>query len=183
PAIRAAVVGNVQTAALRHFGHTRSSGEFYRALDEKFYAHVSPNAEDGESFALTFDEGLRFLIRSVVAFFAQPLPSSVDSAKWLLMVPLQVVWWGASLLALVGAIRGLWRHPLLASLFVGFIVASVVAIAPNSGNLGTLIRHRDVIMPFVAMLAGLGGVTLAERFVALSDPVLASRDHAVESWP
>jgi hypothetical protein len=36
----------------------------------------------------------------------------------------------------------------------------VVVIAPNSGNIGTLVRHRDIVVPPVALLASAGFVSI-----------------------
>ncbi|MBI3402912.1 MAG: hypothetical protein HY048_15970 [Acidobacteria bacterium] len=178
--VQKALAAGVRDAAIRHLGHARSPGAYYRLVDDKYYAGVSTDPVDGPPFALTPGEGTRFLIRSVVMFFAQPLPWAADSMKWLALIPQQVLWYGAVLLAIAGGIRGMWRQPLLASVLAGMIAAGVVVVAPNSGNIGTLIRHRDMIVPFVLVLAGFGGVTVAGRFVAL--PARPRPEKVVASW-
>jgi len=182
PSIRSRVILGVREAALRHWGHVLSPGSTYQLLDQRFYARVSPYADDAPPFALSFDEGVRYLIRAVVAFFVQPLPSTFDSFRWLAMTPIVVLWYVANLLALVGAVWGMVRRPLLTSWLVGLVVAGVVVIAPNSGNVGTLIRHRDIVTPFVIMLAAFGGLSLLQRAVMASDFLHVGANKAVALW-
>ncbi|MBZ5559458.1 MAG: hypothetical protein LAO77_19475 [Acidobacteriia bacterium] len=178
--VDAAVAVTIRDAAIRHLGHARSPGAFYRLLDDKLYAGATTDPEVGPPFDLDFGAELRFLIRAVQMFFAQPLPWAPESFKWLALLPQQVLWYLTLPLALVGVIRGFWREPRLTSLLAGMIVAGIVVVAPNSGNVGTLIRHRDMIVPFVLALAGFGAVTLAARVVT---PLAAVRtEKVVGSW-
>jgi hypothetical protein len=182
PAVRNRVILGVREAALRHWGHVLSPGSTYQLLDQRFYARVSPYADDAPPFALSFDEGVRYLIRAVVAFFVQPLPSTFDSFRWLALTPIVVLWYAANMLALVGAVWGMARRPLLTSWLAGLVVAGVVVIAPNSGNVGTLIRHRDIVAPFVIMLAAFGGLSLLRRAAMPSDFLHVGANKAVASW-
>ncbi len=181
-AVRSAVDDTVRTAALTHLGHVRSPGAFYRLLDDKFYGGGTTGVDGAPAMQLTFDEGARFLIRAAIAFFVQPAPWSVDSLKWLALTPLQVLWWLLQLLALVGAVRGLRHGAPLAFLLAGVVIAGVIVIAPNSGNIGTLLRHRDMITPFAAILAGFGAATIGHWFATLAHPRLEWPSKVVESW-
>jgi hypothetical protein len=64
------------------------------------------------------------------------------------------------LLAAVGTVAGFRRHALMTALLLGVSIAGVMVIAPNSGNIGTLVRHRDMIVPFVVCLAAMGAAHL-----------------------
>jgi len=159
PPIHQRVAAAVLDAAKRHRGHTFSTGAYYRILDETFYQVRDFN----EPIYIHQDEAIRFLGRAPLALLAEPLPWALDSPKWALVVPQQVIWYALLLLAIVGVAAGGRRDPLTTCLFAGVIVAAVAIIAPNSGNIGTAIRHRDVIAPFVAGLAGIGGQAIANR--------------------
>ena len=50
------------------------------------------------------------------------------------------------------------RDPLVTLVCLGYIVMGLAAIAANGGNVGTLVRHRDMVVPFVAVLASVGFV-------------------------
>jgi hypothetical protein len=69
------------------------------------------------------------------------------------------------LFAVVGVIAGLRRDPLLTCILVGLIAAGLAVIAMNSGNVGTMVRHRDTIVPFVVWLSALGAVDAASRLM------------------
>jgi len=46
-------------------------------------------------------------------------------------------------------------------LLVSCIVVAAVPISLSNGNIGTLVRHRDTVVPFIVWLSGLGAVSLA----------------------
>lgn len=163
--VQTVVATTLRLSAIRHLGHVRSPGFSYRLLDDTFYVDPSLAPYDQE-FGLTFDQGARFLLRSVVAFFMIPVPWHLENAAWLVIVPQQAVWYLLVLLAVVGAVAGARRDATLTCVLAGFIVGALVVIAPNSGNVGTLIRHRDMVVPFVSALAGLGAVRVAMRCVS-----------------
>lgn len=154
----------IKIAARHHIGNVWTPGESYRVLDERFYNYddvqeirlVQPNAID----AMTHAEMARYLIRSAGSFFVvpelwHPLGKRV---RWL--IPEQVVWYAALLLAVPGLIAGWRQDALVTSLLAGSILAGMAIIAPNSGNIATLIRHRDMVSPFVFMLAAVGAASL-----------------------
>ena len=93
--------------------------------------------------------------------------------------PSAFVWIGIlALLLLVPGIReGLRRDAFLTWLWLGFAIAGGGVIALNSGNVGTVVRIRDSIVPFVVSLSALGAVSvfraLAARDVARHAPVSA----------
>ena len=164
PQVQAFFITTVREAAIRHLGHMRSTGFSYRLLDDSFYMDPAFLPND-YVFALTGGEEVRFLARSVIAFFVIPVPWHLENATWLVMMPQQALWYSLVLLAVAGAVAGARRDPLLTCVLAGFIVGAVIVIAPNSGNVGTLIRHRDMVVPFVAALAGMGAVKVAMRLV------------------
>lgn len=162
PAVRTIVNTNVQTAAARQLAYVQTVGASFKSLDTRFYS-IRLASERPEPLRLDFAEAVRFLFRSAIMFLTQPLPWAVESTKWLVLIPQLVVWYFALLLVAVGAIRGMWKQPLVTALLLGVIAAGVAVIAPNSGNIGTLIRHRDMIVPLVLMLAAYGLVAVIGR--------------------
>ena len=64
-------------------------------------------------------------------------------------------------LALVGVVAGFRRDGLVTLLLVSYIVVAAVPISLSNGNIGTLVRHRDTVVPFIVWLSGLGVVSLA----------------------
>jgi hypothetical protein len=146
----------VHLAANRHFGHVMSTGQSFRLLDETVYAG-GLDAIDRMSF---FD-CTRFLMNAVGAFVVVPAPWRVSSAGELAMIPQQLAWYLFVAAAVAGTAVGLRRDAWLTCILAGYALAGLVIIAPNSGNVGTLVRHRDMIVPFVLWLGSLGLVSAA----------------------
>jgi hypothetical protein len=159
---RALVATELDHAAQRHVGHVRVTGFSYKVLDAKFYAYP---ADDVPPVTLSVKERARFLMRATVAFFVMPAPWVVDRVRWLGLAPMQVEWGLLLLLSAFGVVAGLRQDVLATWLLLSFVVTGVAVIAPNSGNIGTLVRHRDTITPFLAALAGVGGVAIASRLL------------------
>jgi hypothetical protein len=91
-------------------------------------------------------------------FVLVPLPSHIVSVISLAFVPQQLAWLVLLAFACWGAWIGFRRDALLTGMCIGHCLAAAAVIAPNSGNIGTLIRHRDIIVPLVVWLSGLGAV-------------------------
>ncbi|MGE0040290.1 MAG: hypothetical protein AB7H88_04195 [Vicinamibacterales bacterium] len=163
PSIRDAVTFQVQLAASRHIGHVFTEGYAYRLLDPKYYAL------SGEAlFTMQPAEMGRFLMRAVASFFVVPTPWQVRSLTQLAYVPEQVMWYCLLLLAVPGTWVGLRRDALLTWLLIGGIATAAAVIAPNSGNVGTLIRHREMVLPLVGCLGAVGVAVLLDRIAAFA---------------
>ena len=48
------------------------------------------------------------------------------------------------------------RDPLVASLLFGYAIVAALMVALSSGNVGTLIRHRGLALPYVVWLSVVG---------------------------
>ena len=85
------------------------------------------------------------------ALFA-PFPGSGTRAQDVLPIPEMLVWYG--LLIAAGLSLWRWRRTwrVLAPIVL-FICATVLIFALAEGNVGTLYRHRAMIIPFVIVLA------------------------------
>nr|MCS5702079.1 hypothetical protein [Acidobacteriota bacterium] len=166
--VRALIIPVLRGTASVHLGHAISPGHAYRLLDDSFYTTTSldrvpailPGSPDEATATLTFQELTRYVARSAVAFLVVPLPW--DSVSWseIVLVPQQVVWYLMVPLALVGVVAGFRRDVLVTLLLVSYIVVAAVPISLSNGNIGTLVRHRDTVVPFIVWLSGLGAVYL-----------------------
>ena len=141
-----------------------SPGQSFRLLDETVYAG-GYDAID----RMSFFESARFLMNAAGAFVVVPVPWRVGSASELAMIPQQLAWYLFVAAAIAGAAIGLRRDAWLTCILAGYALAGLAIIAPNSGNVGTLVRHRDMIVPFVLWLGALGLVSAA-RAAAPDDP-------------
>jgi hypothetical protein len=145
-----------QLAARRHIGHVLTSGHVYRLLDDERYF-------DERLRTLTPAELTAFGVRAVVRFFTVPEPWIMRGRSELLLLPQQMLWYLLVALGVMGAVAGLRRQRPLASLLAAFVVVGALLIGLNSGNVGTLIRHRDTVVPFAVWLSALGAARQIER--------------------
>jgi hypothetical protein len=85
------------------------------------------------------------------ALFA-PFPGSGVRAQDLLPIPEMLVWYALLIAATVAVWR--WRHRwrVLAPIVL-FVAGTVLIFALAEGNVGTLYRHRAMIIPAVALIA------------------------------
>jgi hypothetical protein len=164
PSVGAAIMSQLKSSAVLHIGHARTEGHSYKVLDQRFY---SGHPQTEPISTMTSMEGARFVIRSVASFVLVPLPWQVESLQEILFVPQQVAWYLLALLGLVGVVAGLRRDALVTCLLASFAAAGAAAIALNSGNIGTMVRHRDTLVPFIVWLSALGGVELASKLARL----------------
>jgi hypothetical protein len=66
----------------------------------------------------------------------------------------------------IGIVVGWRRDRLVTSLLIGFVLPTAVALAITNGNVGTLLRLRGLVSPYLIWLAVLGGVAAAESLLA-----------------
>jgi len=159
------VVGQVRLAASRHYGHVMSAGVSYRLLPQRFYSGGDP------AIAKMYTaDSVRYLAVATVMFAVVPLPWQVASASSVALLPQQVAWYVVLVAAALGLGAGLRRARWLTLLLAGYVVAGVIIIAPNSGNIGTLVRHRDMIVPFVIALAAPALAAAASGLARMRQP-------------
>lgn len=157
PAIRTAMMANVRAAAHKHLSNVQQPGVSYRTLDARFYTG------HGAIESMTEREAAAFVIRGIASFVAVPLPWRVDSRSAIVFLPQHMLWYALVLALPWGVAAGLRRDPLVTMLLLCYAAANALAIALGDGNVGTLVRHRDGVVPFVVWLSAMGAVALAAR--------------------
>jgi hypothetical protein len=161
PSLRRTTLGAIGTAAKQHAGHVFTVGHPYKTLDEGFY--VNPQTPRSSNLTLTADQAARYVLRSAVSFVLVPLPWQLASARELVYLPEQLVWYVVVAFALGGVVVGWRRDSLVTGLLVGFVVPTAAALALTNGNVGTVLRLRGVVIPYLAALAALGWSDALDR--------------------
>lgn len=160
PAVQARLETAILGAAVSHLGHVWTSGHAYKLLDDQYYAtglgsYPTSPLEPGEA--------ARFVVRAAASFVAVPLPWRAASVPAVAMIPQQVLWYVLGLLALVGVVVA-WRlDAVLTWVLLGNVLVGVAAVSLYSGNVGTLVRLRDTVVPVLAWLSSLGGCAVVEH--------------------
>ena len=61
---------------------------------------------------------------------------------------------------------GLRRDALITSILTAHAMAAALMVALTGGNVGTLVRHRGLALPYVVWLSALGGVEVTRILLA-----------------
>jgi exosortase/archaeosortase len=178
PPLQRRVVAAVDQAAVVHSGHVFTVGHGYKLLDEGYY--VTPG---NPQYDLTPGEAARYVVRAVAAYVIVPLPWQIGTRGELTYLPEQLLWYALLILAPIGTAVALKRDRVTASLLVAYVLPTAAVVALTTGNVGTLIRHRTLIVPYLVWLSALGFAALLRprspqrRSVRLPPSRTASADH------
>lgn len=160
PAAQLRVWSAVHEAAFKNWGYINTPGYTYKLLDPRFYP------ARGDILTMTPPEAARFVLRAVVDYVTVPLPWSIESRAALAFLPEQIVWYGLIALVPVGIWTGLRRDAVITSLLVAHAAAAALMVALTGGNVGTLVRHRGLALPYIVWLSALGGIELTRMLLA-----------------
>jgi hypothetical protein len=72
------------------------------------------------------------------------------------------MWLAMVICAVPGVVAGWRRDPQVTALLIGFILPTAAAVAVTTGNVGTLLRLRGLVTPFLIWLSALGALTVAQ---------------------
>jgi hypothetical protein len=157
PRLQAAAMDAVRASAKKHQGHVYTRGHSYLLLDERFYGRRSLTE-------MTWNEAARFIERGVVSVVVFPAPWQIRSLAELAYLPEQLIWYAAVFTAVIGFVAGLRRDALVTCLFAGYASVALLVVGLNTGNMGTLVRHRAFALPYLGALSALGITVLLSRF-------------------
>ena len=166
PAAQIGAYQVVQAAARQHWGHVATAGYVYKLLDPRFYP------DRAEISDMRFGEGMRFLGRAVERYVTVPWPWEAQSPSALFYMPEQIVWYVLMILAPLGLVLAMRRDALVASLLAGHAVIAALTVAMSSGNVGTLVRHRGLALPYFIWLSAVALCDLVALARGDLDPVL-----------
>src|SRR5690606_8172092 len=140
----------VRRVAYVHWGHINTAGYTYKSLDPRIY-------EERENlYNMTGGEVGRYFVRSIWHYLTAPLPWRIESRATLLVVPELMLWYVLVLRTPIGFIAGYRRDPLVTCVLAASVVGGAVLVAVTGGNIGTLIRHRSLVIPFLVWLGAMG---------------------------
>ncbi len=160
PALRERAVTAVEQAARIHAGHVFTEGHVYKLMDDGFYRN--PQTGSGWELELSDPEALRFALRAVASFVITPWPWEMRSRSELAFLPEHIVWY-LLIAALPFGIAAGWRlNPLATALLCGFAIPTAAVIAVTNGNVGTLLRLRGLVTPYLAWLSAIGLCAVGE---------------------
>jgi hypothetical protein len=169
--VQESLLPRLQEAASYHRGTVATLGYTYKLLDEDLYGPVDadlygPDTPQPDLHTMTWEKAIRFVMRAALSFWINPAPwqTAWVATTQLAYIPQQVLWYLAAALAIVGGVVGLRANLPLTSLLLAYTLAGMVIIGVSNGNIGTLIRMRDMAVPFVLCLSGVGAAALVEQW-------------------
>lgn len=164
PQLSDRVLEGVTQAGQQHSGHVFTVGHAYKLLDAGFY--MNPATPAASSITLTPPQAVRFVMRALVSFVLTPLPWQAASRGELAFLPEHLLWY--LLLATVpfGLVAGWRRDPLVTAILIGFVLPTALVLALTNGNVGTLLRLRGLVTPYLMWIGVLGMCVIGEALVA-----------------
>lgn len=166
PSIRARALDATASVAKMHAGHVFTSGHAYKLLDDGFYMH--PGTPAAWPLKLTGMQAGRFLVRAAASFIVTPLPWEMASISELIFFPEHLLWLLVVLFVPIGAIVGWQRDSTITACLLGFAIPTAAVLAVTTGNVGTLLRLRGLVTPYLLWFAVLGGLAVCERLLMRS---------------
>ncbi|MCU1385434.1 MAG: hypothetical protein JWL71_4131 [Acidobacteria bacterium] len=150
PAVQAKMYTGLVAAGGQHWGHVATPGYVYKVMDDRFYPEKSVIAD------MHLPEMLRYMARALTRYVTAPEPWAAPSRAALGFVPEQILWYVLAAFVPIGLLFALHRDPLIAGLLCGNALVAAVTVALVSGNVGTLIRHRGLALPYLIWLSAVG---------------------------
>jgi hypothetical protein len=152
PAVQDRAWSVMHQAAEKHWGHINTPGQTFRLMDSSFYVDRKAVNE------MTAADAARYTLRAMWAYVTVPLPWQIESRSSLAFLPEQMIWLVLLALAPIGVGAVIKRDPLIASLLITHGFTSAMIVALSGGNVGTLVRHRGLVLPYLVWLSGAGAV-------------------------
>lgn len=157
PAVREPLLAGIRTGAFYHSGHIWTDGRNYKLLGDHYYAdrqliHQMPVRDT-----------VRFAGAALVGYFTVPVPWKLESRRMIAYLPEQLVWYVMVALLPLGILAGLRRDALLTCLLLTHAGVAILLVALTSGNVGTLVRHRGLAVPYLVWVSALGAYELVRR--------------------
>ena len=144
-----------------HAGHVMTPGVSYRIIDPMYYGSRSAEVRNAG-----WREVLRYMLRAPIAYVVEPSPRNIQSRQLWLYLPEHFLWLVLIGLVPFGLLPAFQRDRLLAAVLLAHAVAIVMMVALTSGNIGTLIRHRGLSLPYLVWFSMLGAAALFARAAA-----------------
>lgn len=177
PPVQQRLLAAARETAFYHGGHIGSSGYSYKILDHRYYHDRKLLAE------MPPREAGQYAVRSVISYVTEPVPWRAESPGLRAYLPEQMLWYVLLAFVPFGLFAGFRRDPLLTGLLASHAGALIMMVALTSGNIGTLIRHRGLALPYLAWLTGLGFCRVVEYLTSNRGAFDYRRLISVNLWP
>ena len=163
-------VMNVARELMRyHAGHVMTPGVSYKIVDARYYG-----SRWIDVWQATPREVLQYTIKAPIAYVVEPTPGNVQSRLLTAYLPEHFAWLVLVGLVPFGVLPAFKRDRLLAAILLAHGASLSAMVALTSGNIGTLVRHRGLSLPYLVWFSMLGAaaiITWAMRRARTKEPV------------
>jgi hypothetical protein len=101
------------------------------------------------------------------------------SLSELAFFPEHLLWMLIVVLVPIGAVAGWRRDATITALLIGFALPTAAVLAVTTGNVGTLLRLRGLVTPYVLWFAVFGALTVCEWLLTRAQSPALSHAEAV----
>lgn len=147
------IQGAIGYAAYRHMGYYRTDSMTYRYLPDRFY---DPLMESGAGGTHLLWAVIRGTPTAVGHFFFQPFPNRTVSGSAFFMIPQMLLWYFLLPFALIGVAAGMRWNTWNCAFLIALLLLWVPMGALSVGNVGILVRMRDMTTPLILLFAAAG---------------------------
>jgi hypothetical protein len=154
PTVQDRVMRALESTAKTHTGHVFTVGHAYKLLDAGYY--FNPQTPAASTLTLNAGQSARYVLRAAVSFAVVPAPWQLASVRELAFLPEQLLWYVMLVLLPIGAVAGWRRDPLVTCLLLGFALPTAAVLALTNGNVGTLLRLRGLVTPYLVWVSAVG---------------------------
>ncbi len=141
-----------------HYGYIITGGSTYRFWPERYYAD-----EDKGPREISLSESAWTTLKGVFHLLTQPHPWAARTAAQLAGIPVVTLWYGLLILAVFGLGRGLSGFSIAPWSALIFIALTLAIMGLAEGNVGTAVRHRGNLEPFLLVFSSAGLAKLLDR--------------------
>ena len=160
PAVQDRVMATIRQAAFYHAGHVLTPGFSYQLVDSQYYSERVQLRNN-----MPPPDAARFVASALWNYIVQPLPWRAESWALQAYLPEQLLWCAMVLMLPFGVLAGLRRDVVVTSMLLCHAAAAGMLVALSGGNLGTLIRHRSLALPYLIWLSALGAQDCVRRYL------------------
>ena len=156
------------TAALRygafqHAGHLATAGHTYPLISGRYYLGRI------RVWEMPAQEAYAFGVKAIVAYFTEPVPWRLESRQMLLYLPEHVLWYVLLAFTPWGIATAMRRDVVVSCILVAHAAGAILAVALTGGNIGTLIRHRGLALPYIFCFGVAGAIALLRTALPAED--------------
>lgn len=138
-----------------HFSRTYLGGSMYRLLDEHYYDYAMMTMGVGPR-GIPIIDLLRGYINGLYAFLFKPSIFSMTKTYQLLALPQMLLWYAILAFSLIGFYRSFKNITAEKLALILLLILFSVTVGVAEANFETLIRHRDMVVPFYIIFGAYG---------------------------